>query len=59
MIQLHLPAPAPTGLLDVLGPATALGAQDAGDAGAILRSHGWLVYGGVTWRTSDGGINWT
>jgi photosystem II stability/assembly factor-like uncharacterized protein len=85
------PAPAPTGLLDVLGPATALGAQDAGDAGAILRSadgghtwrhssttlvappgagytplldfsdasHGWLVYGGVTWRTSDGGINWT
>src|SRR5690348_6183766 len=32
------PAPAPTGLLDVLGPATALGAQDAGDAGAILRS---------------------
>jgi hypothetical protein len=22
-------------------------------------SHGWLVFGGVTWRTSDGGINWT
>jgi photosystem II stability/assembly factor-like uncharacterized protein len=40
------PAPAPTGLLDVLGPATALGAQDAGDAGAILRS-------------ADGGHTWT
>jgi photosystem II stability/assembly factor-like uncharacterized protein len=40
------PAPAPTGLLDVLGPATALGAQDAGDAGAILRS-------------ADGGRSWT
>ena len=40
------PAPAPTGLLDVLGPATALGAQDAGDAGAILRS-------------ADGGHSWT
>ena len=22
-------------------------------------SHGWLVFGGATWRTSDGGINWT
>jgi photosystem II stability/assembly factor-like uncharacterized protein len=40
------PAPAPTGLLDVLGPTTALGAQDAGDAGAILRS-------------ADGGHTWT
>jgi photosystem II stability/assembly factor-like uncharacterized protein len=39
------PAPAPTGLLAVLGPATALGAQDAGDAGAILRS----VDGGHSW----------
>jgi hypothetical protein len=22
-------------------------------------SHGWLVFGGVTWRTSDGGVTWT
>jgi hypothetical protein len=21
-------------------------------------SHGWLVFGGVTWRTSDGGTRW-
>ena len=32
------PALAPTGLIDVLSPGTALGAQDTGDAGAILRS---------------------
>ena len=37
---------APAGLLDVLSPETALGAQDAGDAGAILRS-------------ADGGYRWT
>ena len=60
------PAPAPTGLLDVLGPATALGAQDAGDASVAAplldfsdASHGWLVFDGVTWRTSDGGVSWT
>jgi photosystem II stability/assembly factor-like uncharacterized protein len=40
------PALAPAGFLDVLGPGTALAAQDAGDAGAILRS-------------SDGGHGWT
>ena len=40
------PALAPAGLLDVLSPETALGAQDAGDAGAILRS-------------ADGGHSWT
>ena len=39
------PALAPTGLLDVVSPGTALGAQDAGDAGAILRSAG----GGRSW----------
>jgi photosystem II stability/assembly factor-like uncharacterized protein len=22
-------------------------------------NHGWLVFGGVTWRTSDGGTGWT
>jgi len=22
-------------------------------------SHGWLVFGGVTWRTSDGGTSWS
>jgi hypothetical protein len=21
--------------------------------------HGWLVFGGVTWRTSDGGASWS
>jgi hypothetical protein len=21
-------------------------------------SHGWLVFGGATWRTSDGGSHW-
>jgi len=22
-------------------------------------SHGWLVFGGVTWRTTDGGASWS
>jgi hypothetical protein len=22
-------------------------------------SHGWLVFGGVTWRTSDSGTSWS
>lgn len=43
-IQL-LPALAPTGQLDALGPSTALGGQDPTDAGAIL-------------RTTDGGQSW-
>jgi photosystem II stability/assembly factor-like uncharacterized protein len=40
-----LPALAPTGQLDAIDPSTALGSQDATDAGAIL-------------RTSDGGQSW-
>jgi hypothetical protein len=32
-------------------PAPLLGFSDAG--------HGWLVFGGVTWRTSDGGTSWS
>jgi photosystem II stability/assembly factor-like uncharacterized protein len=40
-----LPAPSPTGQIDALSATTALGAQDAVNAGAILRS-------------SDGGRSW-
>jgi hypothetical protein len=31
-------------------PSPVLGFGDA--------RHGWLVFGGVTWRTSDGGASW-
>jgi photosystem II stability/assembly factor-like uncharacterized protein len=40
-----LPAIAPAGQVDVLSTTTALAAQDAGDAGAVLRSEN----GGRTW----------
>jgi hypothetical protein len=45
----HIPALAVAACSLLAGPLL-----DFSDA-----SHGWLVYGGVTWRTSDGGINWT
>ncbi|MGH3173639.1 MAG: WD40/YVTN/BNR-like repeat-containing protein [Streptosporangiaceae bacterium] len=66
------PALAPAGLLDVLSPETALGLRTpatpgrscapltAGTAGPGFSdaSRGWLVAGGVTWRTADGGASW-
>jgi photosystem II stability/assembly factor-like uncharacterized protein len=41
---------------------TTLAAPPGGATAPLLgfsdASHGWLVYGGITWRTADGGASW-